>query len=492
LTDPVGEPAARPGKVDSVRKRVAVIGGGIAGLAAALRLRDLTPPGTDLIVYEQSGVLGGKLRTGELGGLPIERGAESFLTSGPDGGASAAVALASRLGLPLVHPAAVPAALSIGGRLTPIPGGTLVGVPGDPARPGGDDRDRGRPLLGPGEDVAVGALVRERYGDQIVDRLVDPLLGGVYAGRADLLSLQVAMPQLAETARTEHTLRAAVRTAQARSRRPAGAPVFSAVEGGMTRLVAALAATGGARISLGLPVRELTRTAHGWRLLLGPAARPPGFSVPYAGPGGGGGTATQVDDVDAVVLAVPAKPAARLLGGVAPGAADAVGRLDYASVALVGLALPPGTPLPELSGFLVPPSEGTLVKAATFVTRKWPHLTGRAGPVIVRASLGRHGDEEQLQFDDAELIRRARRELGELIGGELPPPAAAWIQRWGGGLPQYAPGHAERVAVARGQLPAGLALAGAAFDGVGVPACIASGERAAEDVSKSLSSGDTR
>ena len=471
-----------------MRKRVAVIGGGIAGLAAAVRLRDLTPPGTDLIVYEQGGALGGKLRTGELGSVTVERGAESFLMSDADGGESAAVSLAKRLGLgdELVHPAAVPAALAIGGRLTPIPGGTLLGVPGDPAaldgvaRPAaGLDRDEGRPLLGAGADVAVGRLVRERYGDEVVDRLVDPLLGGVYAGRADRLSLAVTMPQLASAARTEHTLRDAVRAAQAAGRRVPGRPVFGAVRGGMSRLVGAAATAGGARISLGLPVRELARTAHGWRLLLGPAAVPPGVS---------GGPGPQTDDVDAVVLAVPAKAAARLLAGVSAGAADAVGGLDYASVALVALALPPGTPLPALTGFLVPPSEGRSVKAATFFTTKWPHLGGDGGPVIVRASLGRSGEEERLQFDDAVLIERAHGELGELIGEELPPPAASWIQRWGGGLPQYAPGHLDRIAAARAALPAGLALAGAAFDGVGIPACVASGERAAEVVSKTLGS----
>ena len=483
--------------VDGVRKRVAVIGGGIAGLAAAVRLRDLLPAATDLIVYEQSGVLGGKLRTGELGGAAVERGAESFLTSGPGGGESAAVALAKRLdlGTALVHPASVPAALSIGGHLTPIPGGTLVGVPADLGRLGsvahpdaGRDHDEGHPLLAAGEDVAVGALVRRRYGDEVVDRLVDPLLGGVYAGRADGLSLEVTIPQLAETARVEHTLRAAVRAALAKRARPAAQPgpgfsapsegpgtgssaVFTAIDGGMTRLVAAAAAASGARLSLGLPVRDLARTAHGWRLLLGPAPAP------------------QTDDVDAVVLAVPARPASRLLAGVSAEAAEAVGVLDYASVALVGLALPPGTPLPELSGFLVPPSEGTLVKAATFMTRKWPHLAGGSGPVIVRASLGRAGEQQRLQAGDEALLDLARRELGELIGGELPPPAASWVQRWGGGLPQYAPGHRDRVAHARGVLPPGLALAGAAFDGVGIPACIASGERAAEDLSKMVESG---
>jgi oxygen-dependent protoporphyrinogen oxidase len=458
---------------------VAVVGGGIAGLAAAVRIRDRAPASTEIIIYEQSGRLGGKLRTGELAGVAVERGAESFLVSGPDGGESAAVRLVRRLGLGdrLVHPSAVPAALAIGGALQPVPKGTLVGVPGDlsslgpVARPAaGADRDEGRPLLGPGADVAVGALVRERYGDEIADRLVDPMLGGVYAGRADRLSLATTMPALARTARTEHTLAGAVRAAQAAAVRPPGRPIFGAVDGGMTQLTAAAAAAGSARISLGLPVREIARTAHGWRLLLGPVPAP------------------QTDDVDAVVLAVPARPAARMLSGVDLSAAAEIEALDYASVALIALALPPGTPLPELSGFLVPPSEGTLVKAATFLTRKWPHLGRADGPVVIRASLGRDGEQERLQPPDAALARTAHTELGRLLGGELPPPTETWVQRWGGGLPQYAPGHLDRVALARAALGKhpGLALAGAAYDGVGIPACVASGESAADEVMKYL------
>jgi oxygen-dependent protoporphyrinogen oxidase len=395
------------------------------------------------------------------------------------GGESAAVRLVRRLGLgdALVHPVAGQAALAIGGRLEPVPAGTLVGVPNDlstlgaVARPASDaDADEGRPLLAAGEDVAVGALVRERFGDEVAERLVDPMLGGVYAGRVDQLSLEATMPGLALAARTEHTLTRAVRAAQAAAVRVPGRPIFGAVDGGMSRLVAAAAAASGARISLGLPVRELSRTAHGWRLLLGPVPAP------------------QIDDVDAVILAVPAKAAARLLAGLDLSAAAEVEVLDYASVALVAVALPPGTPLPELSGFLVPATEGTLVKAATFCTRKWAHLRSDGGPVIVRASIGRAGEEERLQFDDAVLAARAHAELGALIGAELPPPAASWVQRWGGGLPQYAPGHLDRVATARtslAELP-GLALAGAAYDGVGIPACVASGESAAESVLKHL------
>jgi oxygen-dependent protoporphyrinogen oxidase len=457
-----------------VRKRVAVVGGGIAGLAAAVRLRDRAPANTEIIVYERSGALGGKLRTGALSGVPVERGAESFLVGAPDGGESAAVRFARRLGLgdSLVHPAALPAALAIGGRMLPVPPGTLVGVPGDLTRlgdvaePAADaDPDDGRPLLAEGDDVAVGALVRARYGDQVTDRLVDPMLGGVYAGRADNLSLEATMPALATAARTEHTLAGAVRAAQAAQVRVPGRPIFGAVDGGMSRLIGAAAAATGARISLGLPVRELTRTPHGWQLLLGPVPSP------------------QVDDVDAVVLAVPAKAAERILAsaGIAGGES-----LEYASVALIGMALPPDTELPELSGFLVPATEGLLVKAATFFTRKWAHLSRDGGPVIVRASLGRAGEEDRLQRDDAVLAAQAHAELGTLLGTALPAPAGSWVQRWGGGLPQYRPGHVERVAGTRAGLPPGIVLAGAAYDGVGIPACVASGERAADDLVKYL------
>lgn len=452
-------------------KRIAVIGGGIAGLAAAVRLRDRAPAGTEIIVYEQSGALGGKLRTGRLAGVTVERGAESFLAGAPDGGESAAVAFARRLGLAdaFVHPAPVPAALAVDGGLTPLPPGTLLGVPASPPE-GAADADDGRPLLGPDADISVGALVRSRYGDAVVDRLVEPLLGGVYAGRADRLSLAATMPALARAARTEHTLAGAVRAAQVATVRQPGRPVFAAIEGGLTRLVTAAAEASGARLRLGLPVRELARTAHGWRLLLGPVPAP------------------RTDDVDAVVLAVPARPAARLLAGVDPDAAATAGALEYASVALVALALPPGTPVPELSGFLVPPDAGTLVKAATFVTHKWSYAKRDGGPVIVRMSIGRAGEEERLQRDDGDLAAQAHAELGELLGVPMPPPAASWVQRWGGALPQYAPGHLDRVAAARASLAShrGIALAGAAYDGVGIPACVASGETAADDIAKSL------
>lgn len=454
--------------------KVAVIGGGIAGLAAALRLRQRLPRAT-IIVYEQAGSLGGKVRTGEVAGSPVELGAETFLFRDPAGGESAAVALARRVGLAgdLVHPAARPAALAVDGRLRVLPAGTLVGVPGDldrvaaVARPVAElDRDGGGPLLAPGEDVAVGALVRRRLGDEVVDRLVDPMLGGVYAGRADDLSLAATMPGLAATARERHTLVGAVNAALRAAPRPAGTPMFATVAGGLSRLVAAVAEASGARVWLGLPVRELTPAPAGWRLVVG-ATRD-----------------AEVVTADAVVLAVPARPAARLLAGVPGGAAAPVGALDYASVALVTLALP-AVDLPDLSGLLVPAGEGMLTKAATFFTTKWPHLRRADGLAVLRASVGRHGEERALQRPDEELVAQVRTELSVLVG-PLPAPVETIVRRWGGALPQYAPGHLDRVAAARAALPGTIALAGAAYDGVGIPACVRSGETAADAIAATL------
>jgi len=327
--------------------RVVVVGGGIAGLAAALRLRDELGAAARITVLDQAGRLGGKLRTEAFGDGYSEAGAEAFVVTDP-----AAVELAGRVGLgdALRHPATGRAALAIAGELVPIPAGTLMGVPADPAAVAGvaevgaqADPDGGRPLLGPGQDVAVGALVRARLGGAVLDRLVDPLLGGVYAGRGDDLSLAATVPALAAACRTESTLTGAVRAALARRASTPG-PVFATIDGGVGRLVDAVAAATDAQIRLGAPVRSLERVGGAGRV----------------------GGAWRVDglDADAVVLAIPARPAARLLAGISPDAAAEVGVLDYASVALVTFAVR-GARLPDLSGFLVPASEGYAVKAFT-------------------------------------------------------------------------------------------------------------------------------
>ena len=449
-----------------------MVGGGITGLAAAHRLRELGPE-LEIVLLERSDRLGGKICTRPFAGAPVETGAETFLLRDA-GTESAALRLAGRLGLTeaLVHPAPVPAALAIDGDLCPIPGGTLLGIPADPATVAdvapvtGTDDDDGRPLLAPGEDVPVGALVRARLGDAVADRLVDPLLGGVYAGRADDLSLQATVPGLHRVAQQSHTLRDAVARAMRAAPRPAGTPVFASVAGGLSRYVTAVAEAARAQVRLGETVRALEPTAAGWRVRTGAAGRE-----------------TEID-ADAVVLAVPATPAARLLRAVDGAAAEAVGELVYASVALVTLALPAGTALPPLSGFLVPAGQGYAVKAATFMTTKWPHLSAEA--VIVRASLGRYGDNDVLQLTDESLVDLVRAELPRLIGAPLPAPEATRVTRWGGALPQYGVGHVPRVATVRSALPPTLALAGAAYDGVGIAACVRSGETAAEQVWRAL------
>jgi protoporphyrinogen/coproporphyrinogen III oxidase len=447
--------------------RVVVVGAGIAGLAAAHRLRELSPD-LDVVVLERADRLGGKIHTVPFAGRPVETGAETFLML-DRGQESAALGLARRLGLDAVlrHPAPAPAALAVDDALRPLPAGTLMGVPADPAavsavaRVVDRDTDAGAPLLAPGADIAVGALVRDRFGDQVVDRLVDPLLGGVYAGRADELSLAATIPGLHRAAGRHSTLGGAVRQALADAPRPQGTPVFATVQGGLSRYVEAVAAVARADVRTGATVRELVAAQGRWRLTVGPTVGP------------------STVDADAVVLATPAAPAGRLLKQVDPAAAEAIGGLEYANVGLVTLALPPGTPLPALSGFLVPATEGRTVKAATFFSTKWSHLDG---PVLLRASIGRHRDGAVLRGTDEALIALVRDELPALIGSPLPEPVAARVNRWGGGLPQYGVGHVDRVARVRAGLPPTIALAGAAYDGVGIASCVRSGEAAAEAV----------
>jgi oxygen-dependent protoporphyrinogen oxidase len=439
--------------------RVVVVGGGVSGLAAAHRLRERGGDAVEIVLLEQSGRLGGKIRTGELAGRWVETGAETFLVR-ENGADSAVLELARTVGLGerLTHPAPVPAAIAVGGALRPVPAGTLLGIPAQPAGGGGDrDVDSGRPLLAPGEDVGVGLLVRQRYGDDVVDRLVDPMLGGVYAGRADQLSLATTVPGLFATAQREHTLSGAVKAAMAAAPRPTGQPVFASVHGGLSTLVDAVAAAGHPIVRCNTTVRELRRTAGAWTLIVGSTR-----------------DAEQMP-ADAVVLAVPAAPAARLL--------EIEPIVDYASMALVTFALPPGTALPDLSGFLVPATEGFAVKAATFFSTKWGWGDG---PVLVRASIGRYGEEEILQRDDDSLIALAGKELAELTGVAWPEPVACGVRRWGGGLPQYAVGHLDRVAAVRAGLPPTLAVCGAAYDGVGIAACVRSGQAAADSIWRSL------
>jgi oxygen-dependent protoporphyrinogen oxidase len=248
--------------------------------------------------------------------------------------------------------------------------------------------------------------------------------------------------------------------------------VFTTLAGGLGTLPASLAAASGAVIRTRATVRELARRDGGWRLTVGSAHDP------------------QYLDADAVILALPARPAGRLLAGV-PGAAApaaALAQISYASMAIVTLAYPDAAfPAPPPgSGFLVPAVDGHSVKAVTFSSVKWPHLrdgAAGAGLQFVRCSLGRLGDEAVLQRDDAGLAGLAAADLAAATGVRG-VPVATRVTRWGGGLPQYSVGHLDRVARIRAGVAAqpGLAVCGAAFDGVGIPACIASARLAVGQV----------
>jgi oxygen-dependent protoporphyrinogen oxidase len=426
----------------------------MAGLAAAVALAGRA----EVTVLDGSERLGGKLSTGPLG---IDDGAESFLARRPEGLAAAAAA-----DVELAAPGTTSASVWLAGGLRPLPSGTLLGVPTDlrgaaevlgvrgTARAALDRVLPRRDVTqGSGDDPAVGAFVRCRLGGAVVDRLVDPLLGGVYAGSAGGLSLRATVPQLVP-ALGERSLLAAARRLRP-TPNPAAGPVFSSPVAGMGSFPTALARLSGARLALGEPVRTIERNGQQWRV--------------------------NGENFDGVVVAVPAAPAGRLLG---PLGID-VPEVDYASVALATFVFPAGTVLPPGSGLLVPPSRGRTMKAATFLSQKWPHLARLAPGPIVRASAGRFGDVRDLQRPDVELLGMLAADFTAATG-VLAKPEAAELRRWGGGLPQYRPGHLDRVAALRGQLPRGLAVAGAAWDGVGVPACLASGTRAAEAVLAAL------
>lgn len=459
----------------TVPRHVVVVGGGIAGLAAAWFLRRDGPKGLRVTVLEAGRQVGGKLRVSELAGVPVDEGAESLLLRRPE-----AVDLARAVGLgdDLEDAATTSAKVWTRGAMHALPAGTVMGVPGDlrPLAATGllTNRELARipldawlPRTRIGDDVSVGRYVSARLGRGVLDRLVEPLLGGVYAGRADQLSLEATLPQLAPHARHERSLLAAVRAS--RSASPAQQlAVFGAPRGGVGRLPDALARSSGAQIRTGVTVRELARTPDGWRLTVGSTSHPEEVLA------------------DAVVVAVPAAAAARLLRPQVPGAATELVQVRSASVVVIALAFASAAfPVPPSgSGFLVPPVDGRTVKAVTFSSSKWGWYADAApGVAVVRASVGRLGEEGTLQREDAELVDLALADLTDALG-VTDPPLDARVTRWGGGLPQYAVGHRGRVERVRAAVAGqpGLAVCGAAYDGVGVPACVATAQRAAGEV----------
>jgi len=463
--------------MSAVTGHVVVIGAGIAGLAAAHRLLER---GARVTVLDAADRVGGKLLPGEIAGVRVDLGAESMLARRPEG-----TALAREVGLGdrLQPPATATSSIWTRGALRPMPKGHVMGVPGTAESLAGVlseeglariERDADLPRTEVGDDVAVGEYVARRLGREVVDRLIEPLLGGVYAGDAYKISMRSAVPQLFQIAKSHTSLTEGVRELQAKmAANQQTGPVFTGVEGGIGTLPLAVAdavrARGG-EILTGTPARELRRDTDGWRVVTT-------------------GREERELRADAVVVAVPAPVAAGLLADESPGAAAELRAIEYASMALVTLAYRRAdAELPAGSGFLVPPVDGRSIKASTFSSRKWSWVADQdPDTLVLRTSLGRHGEAEILQRDDADLTDLSRRDLREATGLDA-TPLETRVVRWTDGLPQYPVGHHARVARIRehvAKLP-GLAVCGAQYDGVGIPACIASANAAVDQLSGDL------
>ncbi len=441
-----------------------VIGGGIAGLCAAY---DLHRAGWRVTVHEAASRWGGKILTSRVGDRLVDAGADAFLARVEHG-----YQLCFELGLEddLTSPVApVPAYVHADGALHQLPSGTIFGVPTDLASLATSDlvssaaiehaqQDLTLPPPNLDNDPSVGEVCRYRLGDEITDRLIDPLIGAINASDIDRLSLTTAAPQLAEAIRSEGSLirglnrfRSPVGSIGAIGSSDPDAPVFYSLPTGLATIVTRLIdALEGAELRLGSAIEGLDAVA----------------------------------DADAVVLAVPAFAAAQLLAQH-PDAAERLSAVGYADVAQVTVELPVDAvdPVLDAAGVLFPRIDGRLMTACTWLSTKWDHYASTES-VLIRMSAGRFGDDRQSKLSDADLTTALLQELATVV--ELDEaPMATRVQRWPRAFPQYAPGHAPRIAEIRAVLadsaPA-VRLVGAAYDGIGIPACIASGRKAAREL----------
>ena len=492
---------------------VAVVGAGISGLAAAWELDNV---GADVIVLEASDRPGGKIDGSEVGGIMVDAGPDGFLIREPD-----MTELCRELGLSdeLVVQEAGRARVWSGEALRPLPEKSLLGVPydADAASRCGVLSSAGLAVLRrglelrvspPDGDAAVGPLLRPHTGDEVFDRLIDPLLGGIHAGPADEMSVAACAPSLYEAIQLGGQLGPALRTVarrQAAGRHvasmgedglsssseggaaKAAVPPFRSVRGGVASIVKALVSRLGKSIRLETPVVSLERgrsgsgKSRGWRLL----------------------TPQGAVSAKAVVLATPAWVAADLTEPHSPDAAAILGGIGHADVAVVTFVLPAERIVQRLdgSGFLVPRSAGLLTTACSWTSCKWEHcrLPDR---VVLRVSAGRFDDTRWLDLDRAELVTVLGCELVEFgllddsrglagdsgksmedsrrltdtgVNGTDESLPAVRVTPWMRSLPQYRPGHLERIdavdAHLKGDVP-GLMATGAAFRGLGLPTCV--------------------
>jgi len=454
--------------------RVAVVGAGISGLATALALVDTGD--VDVTVFEAADRVGGKIDASPFAGVEgVDEGADAFLARVPE-----AVALAHRVGLgdDLVSPEPVGAAIWHG-TLHPIPEGLVLGLPGK-ILPLATTRlltwrGKARAAIEPflprtsTEADSIGDFVRARFGNEVHERLVDSLVGSIYAADTDRFSL-AEVPQLAGLANGNRSVLLAARRqrrGQAGTVTAAPSPIFATPRGGIGALVRATAdavVAGGGRVRTGASVTSITPTDEG-RWLLDVPDRAGAAPEPSAPP---------TDDMfDAVVFATPAAATAAALRDASPDAAELLARAETSDVIMVTLHV--GAEqwpdrLRGLSGYLVPKPDQRWVTAASFASQKWGHWRPPAGGEILRVSLGRDG-RTVMHLGDNEVLRVVLDDLERHLGVAFTPDEVR-ITRWPAAFAQYRPHHAAWVDEVEAALPSGVFVTGAGFRGIGIPACV--------------------
>lgn len=454
-------------------RRVLVVGGGITGLAGAVEL--VETEGLEVELWEAAPNLGGKITTSPFAGLDhVDEAADAYLTRVPD-----ASEFAARVGLAPTDLTAPTEATALvwHDRLHEVPGGIVLGVPASVApfvrtsllSTRGKLRAAAEPFLPRTEpDDSLGALVRARFGDEVHERLVDALVGSIYATDTDRSSL-AAVPQLAGLAARHRSLLLGARaTRRAGTVATGPAAIFGAPRAGMGMLVDATArhaAARGATITTGRALGGLEPDGDGWR--------------------------ADGERFDAILLATPGRATASIVRRVAPDAAGLLDGWEHADVIMVRLHVAAASWPDRLrghSGYLVPKPDQHLVTAASFASQKWAHWQPPSGGEILRVSLGRDG-LPVMHLDDDDVVRATVDETGRHLGIDLQPDEVS-ITRWEAAFPQYRPHHHERVGRIERALPPTIATAGASQRGIGIPACIADGIRAATRVKRSMAGAD--
>jgi oxygen-dependent protoporphyrinogen oxidase len=451
-----------------VSRRVVVVGAGITGLTLAYRLRQRPDP-PDVVVLEASDAAGGVIGSVRAGDLELEAGPDSFLVRKPW-----AVELCRELGLgdDLVEQGATTAQILTPRGLRPIPPGRL-GIPAsardivrwDGMSVGARLRAIAEAIVPPrrdGRDESIGSLARRRLGRGATEAIVAPLLGGLYAGDIDRLSVRATYPELARWEAADGSLRRGVRRAMQGPAEPAAGPPFATVRGGLHRFVDALVAgIGQERVRTGIAVHAVGRDGDVFVVSTG------------IGP----------ETADVVVVTTSAPAAAVLLREVARDAAEDLGGIRTVSTSVAAFVYAEGTDplLPDASGFVAQRRLGLPITAATAISRKWPD-PAFGSRAVLRAFAGGDGLGSQVDRPDDDILERAAATLSRIYG--LPMPEHAALARWPDAMPQYEVGHLERVDHLRASLPPGIHVAGSAFGGVGIPDRIREANALAERITE--------